>query len=231
MKTLLLNALLIFGLASTAFAQNNSVFAVHPNPIDTMNTADTYDTPAEGEISNISNDTIHLRWVRNIISLSPGITCAVCDPVTCWNTSIGTKDFSLGIDSSGQMTVHFYNEFFTPPPGQPGSGIVQIKITNLDNPVDTLTVLYTFSTLTATNEPAAPRVSLYPNPTTDFFGLEHAESVATMRLYTLDGREVARFENTLDNVYSIANQSIGNYILSFEDRNGRLFQAVEIQKR
>jgi hypothetical protein len=52
-----------------------------------------------------------------------------------------------------------------------------------------------------------------------------------MRLYTMDGREVARFEANAENSYSIANQPIGSYVLSLEDKFGRLFQAVEIQKR
>jgi hypothetical protein len=221
----------LLALAQFANAQNGSAFEVHPNPIDTMTTPDTFDSVAKGKISNVSGDTVRLRWQRTEIFLSPGITSAVCDPVTCWDTPVSAKSFELGIDSFGQMTVHFYNEFFDPPPGQAGSGIVKLKITNLDNPADTLTVLYSFSTITGTNELPAATVRLFPNPTTDRVTLENAADVALMRLYTMDGREVARFEANAENSYSIANQPVGSYVLSLEDKFGRLFQAVEIQKR
>lgn len=231
MKSLCFTCLLLLGIIPFVNAQAPSVFEIHPNPIDTVTTADTFDSVAEGEIKNVSADTIHIKWERTIVYLSPGITTAVCDPVTCWDTPVETKSFMLGIDSFGQMTVHFYNEFFDPPPGQPGSGIVRLKITNLDNAADTLTVLYSFSTLTGTKDLPEPSVKFFPNPTADFFTLENAEEVASMRLYSIDGREVARFQRSSDNTYSIANQTIGSYVLSFEDKNGRLFQAVEIQKQ
>jgi hypothetical protein len=223
--------ILLLALAQFASAQNGSAFEVHPNPIDTMTTPDTFDSVAKGKISNVSGDTVRLRWQRTQVYLSPGISSAVCDPVTCWDTIVSSKVFILGKDSSGQMTVHFYNQFYDPAPGQAGSGIVRLKITNLDNPADTLTVLYSFSTITGTNELSAATVRLFPNPTTDRFTLENAADVALMRLYTMDGREVARFESNAENSYSIANQPVGNYVLSLEDKFGRLFQALEIQKR
>lgn len=221
----------LLALVQFASAQNGSAFEVHPNPIDTMTTPDTFDSVAKGKISNVSGDTVRLRWQRTQVYLSPGISSAVCDPVTCWDTIVSSKVFILGKDSSGQMTVHFYNQFFDPAPGQAGSGIVRLKITNLDNPADTLTVLYSFSTITGTNELSAANVRLFPNPTTDRFTLENAADVALMRLYTMDGREIARFEPNAENSYSIANQPVGSYVLSLEDKFGRLFQAVEIQKR
>lgn len=231
MKNLLFTLFFALGLYQVANAQEQSAYHVHPNPSDTITTMDTYDSPAHGEIKNVSNGTITVKWERNEVFLSPNITTAVCDPVTCWFPGVSTKSFQLQKDSMGQLTVHFYNSMADPAPGQAGSGIVHLKLTNLDNAADTLTAIYTFSSLTATNELPAANVKLYPNPTTDFFTLTNAEEVASMRLFTIDGREVARFLHSSDNTYSIANQPVGNYVLSFEDKNGQLFQAVEIHKR
>lgn len=231
MKNLLFTLLLAFGYAQLATAQFQSAFEVHPNPIDTMTTADEFDSPAKGKISNVSNAPINLRWDRTIVYHSPNITSAVCDPVTCYDTTANTKTFTLDVDSSGQMTVHFYNALFIPSPGQAGSGIVHVKITNLGNPADTLNVVYSYSTITGTGELPAANVKLFPNPATDFFTLENAESVGFMRLYTLDGREVAKFEASSKGQYYIGNQPVGNYVLAFEDKKGNLFQAVELVKR
>jgi len=231
MKNLLLTLFFALGLLQIQNVQAQSAYDVHPNPSDTIGAADVYDTPAHGEIKNVSNSTITVRWNRTEVYLTSNITTAVCDPVACWFPGISSKTFQLMPDSFGQLTVHFYNSQFDPPPGQAGSGIVHLKLTNINNPSDTMTAIYTFSTLTGTNDLPASNVKLFPNPTTDFFTLEKAEEVSSMRIFALDGRIMARFEASADNTYSIGHLPAGNYVLSFEDKNGQLFQAVEIHKR
>jgi Secretion system C-terminal sorting domain len=229
MKKLLFALFFALGLFQVAHAQ--SAYKVHPNPCDTITTMDTYDSPAHGEIKNVSNSIITVKWERHEIFLTPNITTQVCDPVTCWFPGVSSKTFQLQKDSSGQLTVHFYNSASDPAPGQAGSGIVHLKLTNQNNSADTLTVIYTYNTLSGTNDLPVANVKLYPNPTTDYFTLTNAEEVASMRLFTIDGRILARFEHSSDNTYSIVNQPAGNYVLSFEDKNGQLFQAVEIHKQ
>lgn len=231
MKNLLFTLFFALGLFQIANAQFQSAYELHPNPSDTITTSDLYDSPAHAEIKNVSNATISIKWERNIINLTPDVETAVCDPVTCWSTVVNTKTFQLEPDSVGQMTVHYYNNAYSPPPGQAGSGIVHLKLTNLGNPADTLTAVYSYSTLSGTRDLPASNVKLFPNPTTDFFTLEKAEEVASMRIFALNGRIMARFEVSPNNFYSIGHLPVGNYVLSFEDKNGQLFQAVEIHKR
>lgn len=226
MKNLLVTLFFAFALAQIAAAQNPSAYEVHPNPSDVVTAMDNFDSAAHGDIANTSSDSITIRWERHIISITPGIETAVCDPVQCWFPTVDSKTFGLNHDSTGELTVHFYNAS-----GQAASGIVHLKLTNLHNAADTMTVVYTYSTLTGTGELPEANVKLFPNPTTEFFTLENASGVGFMRLFTLDGREVARFTASPDNTYSIANQPAGNYVLSFEDKNGQLFQAVELHKR
>jgi hypothetical protein len=231
MKKITLTLLLSVGLMALAEAQIQSAYHVHPNPSDTITTSDTYDSPAHGEIENVSNAPVTVKWERTEVFLTSNITTAVCDPVTCWFPGVSTKNFTLQPGEYGQLTVHFYNAGFDPPPGQAGSGIVHLKLTNLGNSADTLTAVYTYSTLTSTNELPAPVVKLFPNPAVDYFTLENADEVATMRLFSLDGRIVAQFNASSDNSYAIGHLPTGNYVLSFEDKNGNLFQAVELHKK
>lgn len=231
MKNLLFTLLFLLGLSVVASAQQQHAFKVVPNPNDTTNTQDVYDTPGHGKITNISNTTATIHWERHIIFNTPNIETAVCDPITCYFPGVNAKTFSLEPDSSGELTVHFYNLAYDPAPGMAGSAIVHIKLSNLGNPADTLTAVYTFSTLSATHELPAANVKVFPNPTTEYFTLENAEDVGMLRLYTIDGREVAHFEAVSNQTYSIANQPVGNYVLSFEDKKGNLFQALELHKR
>ncbi|MFN0034964.1 MAG: T9SS type A sorting domain-containing protein [Saprospiraceae bacterium] len=227
MKNLLSTLFFALCLTQLASAQSLSTFEVTPNPSDTVTSADTYDSGAHGHIHNTTSNAIIVTWERTEVFLSPGVTTAVCDPNLCWADWIGSKTFGLDPNMGGQLTVHFYNSLL-----QASSGIVHLKLTNENNAADTMTAVYTYNSFTSgTGELPAPNVRLFPNPTADFFTLENAAEVASLRLFTLDGREVARFAASPDNRYSIANQPVGNYVLSFEDKNGQLFQALELQKR
>jgi len=207
-------------------AQSLSTYTVYPNPSDTVTAPDITLATAFTEIKNLSSDSIFVKWVRTIIYLSPNVSSAVCDPDQCWFLTTQTNTFGLAGDSVGKIYVSFGH-----PENEVSSGIVHLYLNNVDQITDTLTAIYSFNTLSGTSNLPDAYVKLFPNPTTDYFRLENAEEAAIMRLYTLDGREVARFEKKADNTYSIANQPVGNYVLSFEDKNGQLFQAVEIHKR
>jgi hypothetical protein len=214
------------GFWQTSIAQAPAAYEVYPNPSDTVTALEIEISTAFAQIKNRSSDSTFIKWVRKVIYVSPGVVTAVCDPYRCWYTNTQTNSFGLAGDSIGKLYVSFLH-----PDNQASSGIVHLNLTNLNNAADTLTAIYTSSTLSGTIELPAANVQLFPNPTTDFFTLTHAEEVASMRLFTLDGREVTRFEHSSDNTYSIANQPVGNYVLSFEDKSGQLFQAVEILKR
>lgn len=226
MKNQLLILALQVSLGHCLLAQAPSVFDLSPNPSDTVVTLDVLDAPAYARIKNLTADSIFIKWERHIIQLSPGVLSAICDPDRCWYVSTNSHTFGLAPDSSGQLTVHFVQQV-----EQASSGIVYLKLRNQQNAADSLTAIYTYSTLTGTGELPEAKVKLFPNPTTDFFTLENAEAVAAIRLFTLDGQELARFENKADNTYSLVNQLAGNYVLALEDKNGRLFQAVELIKR
>lgn len=226
MKNLLFSFLLYGCLVNPLWAQTPSAFELLPNPSDTVVTLDVLDAPAYARIRNLTHDSIFVKWERHIIQLSPGVLSAICDPDRCWYVSTNAHTFGLAPDSSGQLTVHFVQQV-----EQAGSGIVYLKLRNQQNAADSLTAIYTYSTLTGTGELPEAKVKLFPNPTADFFTLENAEGVVSMRLFTLDGRELARFKHQGNSAYSIENQASGIYVLAFEDKNGRLFQAVELHKR
>lgn len=226
MKKLFLALLLFVGVIASVSAQSASVCKIEPNPASATGTIDDIDVPTDAHITNLTNSIIHMKWERTVISLTPGCETAVCDPNTCWARFISTKNFDMDPNETGEMLVHFYNN------SAPCAGIIHVKVTNRDNPADTTIAVYLFNqSSSGTNDLPKAEVKLFPNPVTDYFSLDFAAAVATIRVFALDGREVARFEANDTNVYSLQNQPAGNYILALEDKNGRAFQAMEVKKQ
>jgi hypothetical protein len=223
MKKLLFTLLLLVSIASFGAAQ--SVFQLNPTPASNTGTIDQPDVPVDAHITNMTANTIHMKWERNVINLTPGCETAVCDPNICWARHVNTKNFDMDPNEVGQMLVHFYNN------GAACEGIVHLRISNLDNPADTVIGIYLFNQASSTKDLPAANVKLFPNPVVDFFTLENAADVATVRVFALNGAEVATFNTNEHQVFSLIGQPAGNYVLALQDKNGQTFQAMQLKKQ
>lgn len=214
-----------FLLCLATFANGQTRYHIAPNPASSSATVDVTDAPVDAEIVNLTSDTLRLHWVRNVISLTPGCQTAVCDAITCYARSVSSHDFKLFPNVTKPFLVHFYNN------DAPCAGIVHVKVTNNNDAADSVNVVFLFNQSSGTVDLPAANVKLYPNPVTEYFSLENAENVAAIRVFTLDGREVLRFDANSSNVYSLVGQPAGNYVMALEDKNGQPFQALELKKQ
>jgi hypothetical protein len=229
MKNFLFTLFFVLCLVGTAFAQ--STFMISPNPADTSGTPLEYDLPADAHIINLTSNTLNLKWERTVITLTAGCQTQVCDPFQCYFPGVNSKNFSLTPNQTDDMIVHFLNGT-----GSDCCGLVRLKVTNLDNPNDTLSALYYLNPAlcgfsVGTKNPYVAQANIFPNPTADFFAVKNAPNLATIRVMTLDGRETARYEATSTNRYFIGNQNAGTYILILEDAAGKILGATELVKQ
>ena len=194
MKNLFLTFLLFIGIS--AFSNAQSVFSLQPIPAS--GSGDSSDVAVDAQITNLTGTTIHMKWERIVIELTSGCETAVCDPKICWARFISSRPFDMDPNEVGGMLVHFYNN------GGSCEGIIHIKVTNLDNTADTTSGVFLFNQNSSVKDLPVANVKLYPNPVTSFFSLENAENVAAIRVFSLDGKEVVRFDATeSNNFYSI----------------------------
>lgn len=222
-KTLL--AFFLF-LSWSTFAQNPSVFHIQPIPVNGTGGINDSDVSLDAEVTNLTASTIRLKWERKVISLTPGCETAVCDPNTCWARFVNTKNFDLDGNETGPLLVHFYNN------GAPCAGIIHLKVSDRDNPADTTIAVYLFNQTSAgAHQPELPSVQLFPNPVQHYFSLENADQLGLVRLFDLEGHELANYQPNGYNRYSVELLPTGNYILALEDKNGRPFQALTLLKQ
>jgi hypothetical protein len=213
---LFLNALAASGQAS---------FKVEPNPASITALQTQFDVPAKSFVFNLTDQKLNIKWERTEVSVPAGLLTQVCDPNLCWVASVGTKNVEIAAKDTAMMDVHFVN-----PNAIKASAIVHLKITNLDKPAETVTAVYLFNPTSSTQDLPPAEVRLFPNPVVDFFVLEKAEHVRALRLLSVDGRQIARWDVSPDQTYALGDQPVGKYLLALEEKNGRVFQVVEIVK-
>lgn len=214
----------VLGL-NTCFAQ--ATFSITPNPVSVSSPSSQYDTPAYGIVTNLTNQPKNLKWERILIAVPAGLTTQVCDPNLCWFPTVSSKTFTLAGNATGDMIVHFLNAN-----AQPLEGIVHLKVTNVDNPTEVVTAVYNYSSVLSdlSNLNDAPAMRVYPNPTQQNFVLENAEAVQAVRIFSLDGREVAYLNATSNQTYDIAAYPAGTYVLALLNDAGNILKALELVK-
>ncbi|MCC6411813.1 MAG: T9SS type A sorting domain-containing protein [Saprospiraceae bacterium] len=226
MKQVFTTLVLGFLLCQVAMAQ--ATFKIEPNP-SSINVAPTVlDAAAKSKVINLTGGNKNMRWERTIIELPANISSLVCDKNLCWASGVSTKDFLLTPGDSATMDAHFLN-----PLELTASAIVHIKVSNLADPTnDFVNGVYLYNQSTSTSNPLpAADVKLFPNPVVDQFTLSNDQDVAAVRVYSLDGRQVAAYNASADHQYNLATQAAGTYIVSLLAADGRTFQAIQVNKQ
>lgn len=204
-----------------------SAFYLNPSPSNVNAPQTVSDTAAETVIGNLTSDTVFIKWERTVINITQGCWTQVCDPIYCYSAIVSTKTFFLKAGETKPMTVHFMNDG-----EQFCCALVHIKLTNQDNLNDTITGIYLLNDNCAvgTEDLARADIRFFPNPVTENFSIDNAEMVSRIRVFSLEGRQVAVFEASQKGSYSLTGQPAGMYILALEDKNGKIFRAMELRK-
>ncbi|MCS6930164.1 MAG: T9SS type A sorting domain-containing protein [Saprospiraceae bacterium] len=219
---------LLFALAiSTAVAQ--TTFSVSATEVWKIAPHTEPDVQGHFTITNLTNQVQTIRWTRTIVRITPGCLSQVCDLNLCYTPPVSTQTFDMQPNQAGLIIMHFLN--YDSIVG--AEAVIRLRMSNENVPADSVTVTFLFTSPTSkANQPLPPAtVKVYPNPTTDGFWLSNAEVVRSMRVLSLDGREVARFLASPGAYYSLAEQPQGSYIIVLEDALQRPFQALEILRQ
>ncbi len=222
-------SLLLFLAAQAVFGQINFVITPNPKIVIVPNPPTVTDVVAHAKIKNLTNEPRTFKWTRTVLDISPDCKTQVCDRNYCYLASVSTKQFTMLAQEDSTLDVHLVST----DPIVPAlcCAIVHLKVEEVGNPDNTLTGIYLFEGCTVgTSTVGAAPVRLFPNPATSFFSLENAENVATIRVFSMDGREVKQFETAPGGQYPIEELPIGTYILSVQNRNGEIIGALELRK-
>ena len=226
MKQLLFTLTFLAAFATTMVAQ--ATFAIEPLSVSTIANPATYDTENHVEVINLTSGALSINWERVVIDISQGCMTQVCDPVACFADFISTHTFNLAASDTVDLIVHFLNGT-----GNQGNAIVHLKVKDNANPSNIITAIYLFNDGTSASSNLLPpaNVKLFPNPVADQFQLQNADDVASVRVYDMQGRMVSNLNASAGQRFDVAGLTPGTYILALEEKNGNVFQAIEMVKK
>lgn len=240
-KFLRLTLIFIVAIATKAAAQNYTVTPIPAYGSADLNNPATLpdDVVADAHITNNTSDSLFLRWERIVNDKPESWNTAVCDVNLCYFPSVSTKDFVLPPNfANGQMLVHAY-------PGKepggisengavPGEATVKIKISNLNDPADTLITEYYFTVtgdiILGISEVELKKLKIFPNPATNYFRLTETQEIQELVVYNILGRKVRIFDVSSNQNYNISDLPNGVYLVGMIDKNQKTVKTLRLQK-
>lgn len=156
----------------------------------------------------------------------------VCDQVLCWN--YGTEQFPLGSGlgnnqlDAGQSTVPDLHYVKVKNNNVSGSGTLRFCVFSDE---DFSEVLVCTALSTSTSDLDTKDISIFPNPTTDYFEISADNSIATVEIYNIVGKKVVSFKHSEGNPYDVSTLRNGLYVVRVLNRRGELVKSMRLSKR
>ncbi len=224
-KSLFLGAFLLLGtiswsqVAEFEFAPHDSI------SIELAAPAMLTEAVADLEIHSLQTSDITVKWQRNVLMLTQGCGTKVCDLNACYPESFSTKTFVLGAGVTGPISLHFVN-----PAGMFCQSVVRLDMWNVDFP-DVVVAgwfIYNFGSSSVDGGEVIPSAKIFPNPTADYFSIEHVEGMKMVRLFDLTGREVASYNGESTQTFRLDNQTAGQYVVMVQNEAGNTIAVAQL---
>lgn len=224
-----------------------ALVTIKPNPVDTVFQVDAvrlaagepYDLVAKATLINNTNDTLIIRWERNVVNVARGWDTKICDNNLCYVEIVTSNiDPTLMLNEplillpkgKSNLDVHFL------PNGVVGTGKVELEVALARDPnrvlaVGQYNVEVVAVTLTNTQSLHKRTIQVYPNPSGDYFSLSSSENVDKITVYNMVGRAVRTFRVEDNTMYDISKLPDGVYLIGLHDKKGNIIKTIRVSKR
>ena len=81
------------------------------------------------------------------------------------------------------------------------------------------------------NQQPVKKISIYPNPASEFIGLKHADGIKEIMIYNVVGRKMKSFTVNKGEQYYIADLPKGMYLVQMLDYGNKIVTTQRINKR
>ena len=235
MKQFLLLTFLVAFLSS--LSAQSPLLLSHSDTICITGNPTTSKLEAKTFIVNKSNKPLNIQWFLTNMAQPSGWETSVCDENRCYPPSILTNVIEGGNPNTPVVLMPGDSSnvlMDTYPNSAKGIGFTQICFRTVEDPnvaLGCMTYKFAVGVTSSVEDAKTPIMEIFPNPTTDYFGLTHANSLKEVRVYNMLGRRQRTFAVGQGKKYFIGDLPAGMYLLGFIDKDGKIVKTTRLVKR
>ncbi len=222
-----------------------SALSITPKSVEESFTVDLNDPDLDLElITTISNesaeDTLFLKWERSILDTPLEWQTQVCDNNLCYDPGVSSNfDGNVNAPVFLEPNSSFELIFHVLPNQTAGIGQFQLVFSRTDESevaLDTINFVASVSDLTTSDDDylnERANLSVYPNPTNEYFHLTNPDLVDEIIVYSMLGRKVKTFSTRFNNQnqFDVTDLSEGLYLLSLINYDKGVIKTLRLSKR
>lgn len=216
-------------LSIAAFLTFDNLNAQIKLDTDTLYTAITEKSDINGHnaFTNQIPQQKTFKWTRNIVEMTDGWDCAVCDENQCYIPIVSEMEIDLGPSATSVLDVHIY-----PNGNYNGYAFIEMNVAHANDPSTNIIAYYIFdSALSSTKELAQFQIEVYPNPSAGLFTIEDPTQVIhSLRVFDLAGKQLMNLVKGERQWINLSKLNTGNYWIQMMDKNGSALGTKMISK-
>ncbi|MCB0665260.1 MAG: T9SS type A sorting domain-containing protein [Saprospiraceae bacterium] len=225
MKQILLSIIFIFCVfqisAQVTLVLNPEMVLTDVDPVE-------FETVAHSYITNTGEDTITIRWIRQVEAISMGWQSAICDINACYSveTDSTPSDFLLTLapGDSSMLDVHIR------PGGLDGSANIKVRVEDVSDPENSVTGEYLFNMVSPTFNLKRESLKIYPNPAVDYFQLSDYDQVQQVAVSNLVGQELRRYNVYPGSKFNVSGLQRDIYLIRLLDSRNKVIKTFRLRK-
>ena len=181
------------------------------------------------DVKNNGSSEAEFYWKLAKPNFNPGWQSQVCDLngiCYAWNVDKSTKVNKLQANETKQMSIQLKSNEI------PDTGVVILNIYSdvaYTELIDSISIFFNIEVLNSIkNFKSKSDISVYPNPTTDYFQLTEKQNVRKIEVFNMIGKKVKIFDKNQIS-YSVRDIRNGIYLLRVYDLKGQVAKVLRLK--
>jgi hypothetical protein len=181
-------------------------------------------------VTNTSNQSASIFWSKRMSNNPAGWFSWICDKNLCYTPEISScpasKPNVLGPGDSFEIQVHMN------PASTEGSADYELNILDeVGNNLANVSGEIVINNTTAVKDVNLSKLTVYPNPTTEFFKVTEIPGLKDIQLYNIVGNKVRTFDAAPQKQYYVGDLTDGIYLVRLESASGKVIKTIRLSKR
>jgi hypothetical protein len=223
---LFLSAILLFqltGRSQVTVTVEPGSFVLTGNPTQT-------DISFHLQVTNTSSTSANIYWGKRMTNAPSQWYSWICDKNLCYtpdvNSCPASKPNALSPGEAFEMQVHMN------PASIEGSADYELSIIDeLGNILFVANGEFLISYATAVKETNESKLTVFPNPTSDFFKVSEMPGLKTIELFNIVGNKVRSYDAVPQKQYYVGDLTDGIYLVRLESASGKVIKTIRLSKR
>jgi len=179
-------------------------------------------------VTNTSGDTVMLLWSQRLNNTPAPWQSYICDKNLCYDTSY----YSCPVDKPSVVGPgdSFFIQMHLLPHGVEGTGEYAVNLLDtFGNVVGTITgnLIINLSSSSSQADKNS-KLSVFPNPTSDYFQTSDLPGLKSVEVFNLVGRKIKSFDAAPHQQYFVGDLSEGIYLVALLDAYGKKLKTVRL---